>query len=156
MGCKGAIRRRALFDALASGENVGRDDAGNGEPGSEETRRMSSDMGVDFVFLDEIVYARFACAKLVRAGCGVTATGRTGVDAAAAWELELAVGGDAEGGGGGASFSCGTRMCDVECGARVDRRLSEDSPSSPGLRRWISGRPSSWARGEASRCRDLR
>ena len=74
------MRRSVLFDALASGAYVGREEAGKGEPGNEETRRMSSDMGVDLVFLDEIVYARFAWAKDVRAGCGVAAAGRAGVD----------------------------------------------------------------------------
>ena len=78
------MRRRALLDPLTRGEYVGREVAGKGEPGSEETRRMSSDIGVDLFFLAEIVYARFACARLVRAGCGVTATGRTSVDAVAA------------------------------------------------------------------------
>ena len=68
-GCSGAMRRSMLFDAFASGEYAGRALAGNGEPGCAETRRMSSDMGVDF--FDGIVYARLACAKLGRAGWGV-------------------------------------------------------------------------------------
>ena len=63
MGCNGAIRERALRDDLRYGEYAvpaaasfpmeepeGRG-AGEwkGEPGSEFTRRIRSDMGVDFV-----------------------------------------------------------------------------------------------------------
>ena len=44
--------------------------AGKGEPGMDETRRMSSDIGTDF--LDANVYERFAAAK-PRAGVDLAA-----------------------------------------------------------------------------------
>ena len=67
------MRRSALLDTLVSGEYATRVVGGNGEPGSELTRRMSSDMGVDF--LDEIVYDRLAFEKPREAGAGVETTG---------------------------------------------------------------------------------
>ena len=54
LGCSGAMRFNMLLDDFAYGEYaVGRGDDANGEPGLELTRRMSSDMGVDF--LEEMV-----------------------------------------------------------------------------------------------------
>ena len=106
------MRRSVLFDALARGEYVEREETGKGEPGSEETRRISSDIGVDLVFLDEIVYARFTCAKDVRAGCGVAVAGRASVDidgGLGCREVELEVEAGREGAGVGASFSYSTR-----------------------------------------------
>ena len=105
-GWRGAIRLRTLLDAFASGEYVGREVWGKGELGREETLRMSSDMGVDF--LELIVYVRLLLAKLERPALALGVTGTTGLYGLAAEDF----GTERAAGLSGTSFSCAV-ACDV-------------------------------------------
>ena len=105
-GCSGAMRRSILFDAFASGEYVGREVWGKGELGREETLRMSSDMGVDF--LELIAYVRLLLAKLGRPALALGVTGTTGLYGLAAEDFDT----ERAAGLSGTSFSCAV-PCDV-------------------------------------------